>query len=782
MIQKIDIDNFGIYKQFIWNSCIGKDFYFKSTNIIYGRNYSGKTTLSRIFRSLEKKIHHPDFLDGNFEFSLFDGTKLNHTNITQTNLKIFVYNKDFVKDNLSWLYKEDGTIEPFAIIGKKNNELKQDIEKIEYKLNGSEKKLGLLFKFSQQENKTKQAQKNYKDREDSLNKKLTDKAVKIKLETHLYNVPNYNIGHIKKDIENLTASSVLDKEAIEVNTALLRESVKENLSTLPEKKPSFEQYLLETKELLSKKIQPTQAINELLNDKLLQAWVKQGIDQHKGKRDTCAFCGNLIDPILWEKLDAHFNQESEALIIFIKAKIESLQKAKVALDVFIKFSKTDFYSIFYHEYEAFQKEWEILKSTYSSNIEKLILALQERESDIFNIKEISNIEDNSEEILAIFKKINILIKQNNEKTKTLLDDQKKVREALRLSEIANFLREINYSDELQFIENAKKAYEIATQRQKKFSCIIARRKEDKRKLEIQQQDESKGAEQVNLYLDKIGHSGFNLVAQGEKPNIKFKVIRDGNNAKNLSDGEASLISFCYFMATIKDKLDKDTIIYIDDPISSLDSNHIFFLFSLIDTEIAKSQQYKQLFISTHNLDFLKYLKRLSIVGFKDNVAHFMIERRQKGNEKKSCITRMPEHLRDYITEFNYLFKEIYSYYKTVKGDRAQQISNTYNTFYNLPNNMRKFLEYYLFYKFPNSDNPLSNLEKLFDNVVPSLLNRVINELSHLTHIDRGWNPIDVSEAEECVKILIEKIKEKDIEQFNALLESIGEPPCLIKQL
>ncbi len=84
------------------------------------------------------------------------------------------------------------------------------------------------------------------------------------------------------------------------------------------------------------------------------------------------------------------------------------------------------------------------------------------------------------------------------------------------------------------------------------------------------------------------------------------------------------------------------------------------------------------------------------------------------------------------------------------------------------------MEYYLFYKYPNSNSPLDNLDKLFSAEVPSLLNRVVNELSHLTHIDRGWTPIDVGEAEECVKIVIDKIKEKDIEQFNALLQSIGE--------
>ena len=129
--------------------------------------------------------------------------------------------------------------------------------------------------------------------------------------------------------------------------------------------------------------------------------------------------------------------------------------------------------------------------------------------------------------------------------------------------------------------------------------------------------------------------------------------------------------------------------------------------------------------------------------------------------------------RHYTTEFNYLFHEIYKLYREVKGDRTKIIENTYNQFYNIPNNIRKFLEYYLFYKYPNTDSPLNNLDKLFENEVPAKINRLVNELSHLTFIDRGWSPMDVSEIEECVKIVIEKIKEKDEEQFNALVQSLG---------
>lgn len=144
-------------------------------------------------------------------------------------------------------------------------------------------------------------------------------------------------------------------------------------------------------------------------------------------------------------------------------------------------------------------------------------------------------------------------------------------------------------------------------------------------------------------------------------------MRDGKSAYNLSEGECSLIAFCYFIAKLEEpeSKGKNLIIYIDDPISSLDGNHIFFVFSLIESLIAKpiknadgsnNYRYKQLFISTHNLDFLKYLKKISIPNEKNGgYQSFVIER----NGGPSKLALMPAYLRDYITEFNYLFHQIY---------------------------------------------------------------------------------------------------------------------------
>jgi len=784
MIKKVDINNFGSFSEYSWDSTISQDYTFKDVNIIYGRNYSGKTTLSKVFRCLEKKILHADYDNPDFKVILDDDVEITCSNLGKNNLNICVYNTDFVKDNLNWLHNEDGTIEPFAILGGENNEIESKINEIESTIGDDpniEKEQpikGLLFEQKEKVEKYNTSLESRKELTDEKESKLRKKSKEIKENNSIYNDINYNISKIKKDIEKIKSSNLkkLNEEQVDKFKIIIREETKPDITKLPEKKPKFSSYFDEVNNIVSKKIMPSTPIQDLLNDSLLQEWVRQGREYHEGKRTSCAFCGNPIDDELWKKLDEHFSKESEELRSNIIKKIHNLEKSKEGLESFISFSKDNFYSIFHGDVNALIKEWKTLKLSYDSNIDKLINRLKERQDNIFNDFQLESIQDVSDDIFELIKKINIKIEEHNQKTKTLSDDQKNVRESLRLNDISKFIEEIDYDKLIKDIESEGKKVKQNKIEKEEIENKISAYQEEVRKLKTELKDESKGAELVNEYLEKFfGQNGFKLVSIGEDSGVKYQILRDGKEAKNLSEGECSLVSFCYFVAKIKDEIEStnnDLILYIDDPMSSLDSNHIFFVFSLIESVITKNKKYKQLFISTHNLDFLKYIKRLT--AQKKNIMHFLIESEQKQNHRRSCIRLMPNHLKDYTTEFNYLFNEIYSLYKNVSGDRSRQIENTYNQFYNIPNNIRKFLEYYLFYKYPNSESPLNNLDKLFDGNTPALLNRVVNELSHLTFIDRGWSPLDVSEVEECVKIVIEMIEDKDSEQFNALKSSIDE--------
>ncbi|TCS93307.1 AAA family ATPase [Hazenella coriacea] len=619
----------------------------------------------------------------------------------------------------------------------------------------------------------------FKDEKDELDELLKKKARDIKNDSHIYNLPNYNISRIREDIREASAMDKLNDEEIEVRKKLLKEDPRKTISTVTPLKNEFLSLMKLANSLLGKKIVPSEPISDLINDSLLQNWVRDGINHHKGKRDCCGFCGNIIDEYLWGKLDKHFNRESEDLRIKIDLCINRLSELKDKIFNYIKIDINDFYVDLQPEYKKAEENYKVVKESYINCISSLILELKERANDIFNERTAINYIDYTEAFNVEIENINELIDKNNQRTNNLGKDQHKVRIELLKDKVERFVELIEYEKRIEKItkleDEVKELANLISVNEQEVNRV----KMEIERLEEELKDESRGAELVNNYLSSFfGHKALELKAEGEKPNINFKILRDGVEAKNLSEGECSLIAFCYFIAQIEDDLKAENskdglIIFIDDPISSLDGNHIYFMFSLIESVIAKKKNYHQLFISTHSMDFLKYLKRLTKPNRQD-INYFLIERRMWNDTSRSFLIKMPNHIRDYVTEFNYLFSELYSVHKEMEGNYKKKVEHTYSKFYNLPNNIRKFLECYLFYKYPNNDSPLDNLYKLFDDdEIPVLVNRVINEYSHLAYLDRGWKPIDVEEIEKCVRIIIDRIREKDPDQFNALLESIG---------
>ncbi|WP_256201596.1 AAA family ATPase [Nitrosomonas eutropha] len=213
--------------------------------------------------------------------------------------------------------------------------------------------------------------------------------------------------------------------------------------------------------------------------------------------------------------------------------------------------------------------------------------------------------------------------------------------------------------------------------------------------------------------------------------------------------------------------------WIDDPISPLNGNHIFFVYSLLNAEIVANGKFEQLFVSTHNLDFLKYLKRLNgkyldVDGKQKDYHkdHFVVARQ----DKISTVRVMPKYLKEYVTEFNYLFHQIH------QCAAIEAVDDTnYTTFYNFANNARKFFEIYLYYKYPDQGMTEDTLRLFFgDEKIPAVLtNRINNEYSHLCGVfERGSTPVEVPEMQTTARQIIGRLKE-DKGQYSALLKSVG---------
>jgi len=144
-IKKIEsIKNMAVFQDFRWASSVKDDgnniAEFKKINILYGRNYSGKTTLSRIFRALETGSVSDKYSSPEFQLAFDGGITATQNSLTNHGQVVRVFNEDFVRDNLRFIVDDEQTINSFAILGEDNTKLEEEIEKHEAELGNEEDK------------------------------------------------------------------------------------------------------------------------------------------------------------------------------------------------------------------------------------------------------------------------------------------------------------------------------------------------------------------------------------------------------------------------------------------------------------------------------------------------------------------------------------------------------------------------------------------------------------------------------------------------------------------
>ncbi len=119
---------------------------------------------------------------------------------------------------------------------------------------------------------------------------------------------------------------------------------------------------------------------------------------------------------------------------------------------------------------------------------------------------------------------------------------------------------------------------------------------------------------INQTLKRFGFDSFSIADAGDGKHYKL-VRADGADAKKtLSEGEKTFVVFLYFYHLINGSfsetgITKDRVVVFDDPVSSLDSDVLFIVSSLI-RDVCESchsgvKHIKQVFVLTHNVYFHK---------------------------------------------------------------------------------------------------------------------------------------------------------------------------------
>ena len=689
MIKKIGtIKHFAVFENYNWDLSStdknGQPLKFEKINILYGRNYSGKTTLSRIFRSLETGQLPENYDNPQYELIDENGMKTDQNNISDFSYPVRVFNEDFIKRNLKFLIDPNGEIAPFAILGNNNGTLAEEIKELTNEIGNSvEPKTGLNKAVddatSSYDSANQAWSKAVSDLESKLSKKATDKKIGIKYKPDKFGDVNYNIAKIRSDVQTICQSEYQSPSAAVIANceAILQDTVHEPITTI-HFQHQYSAYKDEAISLLGREVGTSNKIQRLIHDAALNLWVKRGLEI-ADNASVCPFCGNPITDDFWSEIHAHFDEESKKLDDDISNLTERIRIEinKGAIDD--SSIKLQLYSEYVERYEDAKAVFDKRLSEYYQALQELIDQLNARSTNISVPIVFSSDKNCDNDIKEALDKLNLILNENNSFAGELKNRQKKAQSVLRLKEVEDFCNTIDYCATVKNIEKLKVLKDTAELKVAEAKTNLSNKQkvlEAKKRL---LNDEELGAKHVNEYLnDFFGHHFVTLEAHKDNDDathIKFCIMRNGKPAYNLSEGECSLISFCYFMAKLDDVATsgQKPIIWIDDPISSLDSNHIYFIFSLIVSKIAKTGCFSQLFISTHNLDFLKYLNRLKSYHLDkngkqaaDSKAYFLIER--IGNH--SSIQALPQYLKSNATEYRAYLKTQTSYINCTKSKNA----------------------------------------------------------------------------------------------------------------
>lgn len=625
----------------------------KQINFVYGTNGSGKTTISKSLENSDCSI--------NWE--------------ADNPLKIYVYNKSF-KDNNILANSFDGIF----TLGEKDVETERLIAETKEAIENS---LKLKARY----------QNDLEKKKDELDKLFSTHVDNVWDNSEARNNPLFipalkgfrgdkKTFFNKNLLEINNTSQTLSLEELETKANSIFNTTPETFSLIN----SIPTDLLESTETHSlwfEKIIGTDDVDiaDLINHLGISDWVNTGIRYLQSDSNTCPFCQkNTIDERFRESIEDYFDTSYTKK----KAELNSLQskyKQNTSRLTSIIYQIIDFHTspqTYNFDIDSFEQITRNLVTKIDYN-QQVIKEKTEEPSQVVTLKG-TLIEIN--QLNNIINQSNQLIKDHNTLVQNLNVSKREL-----TSQVWNYIAQKNKSTLDQYLKSKigiNKAIASMGSNIAKIVKSIGENQDRVVSLTRTQTNTQATVDEINTTLAAFGFNGFTIQPIN---NNKYQLHRrDGSTAnETLSEGEVSFITFLYFYhlckgGTSEETISNNRVVIVDDPISSLDSNILFVVSSLIKNIIHniknnRESHLKQLIILTHNVYFHKEASFVSGRNQEDNNVNFWLLR--KNNDTTS--------LKYYGTK-----NPILSSYELL----WHELEEEYMSSISLQNSMRRIIENY----------------------------------------------------------------------------------------
>ncbi|MBE8182666.1 MAG: AAA family ATPase [Candidatus Portiera sp.] len=701
---------------------------FSKCNVIYGRNGSGKSSISRMLGDIDNhlidrlidsssnttseniRVFSPDYIDSKMQYSKLDQYKEGNSDLAEIEKVLYLGETSKLIDELS----DQGDILSSIQdqVGKKTNglndvlsgwarDIKDDIGRIGKNNFSSFDKRKMLIYIEE------------------LDKEIRNKNW----------VPPVDLD------ENIFKQQKIAKEDSKETIAPINFTSDESLKITVEK---MEGQFNKVVELCNKKVDPKNT-DQFKNKDEFNTWVRQGLTLHEqhNSQDKCQFCSQGIDDDLWQKIATRFNEYYEKLEKDITDEIKSVKLRLINIhELKEKLPSESFYVEYKESYtNLFDK---LIEDTerYNAFQNELLKCLENKQLNLIKHQN-ATVEVPPIDITGKVKLLDEIITKNDEYTGDIkLKRSEALHEATKSIIIKN-----------KWIDNYN-------QMAKQISSLKS--------------DEKIADDVVNKTMELISNSDQSLVELNEKLNacfhnqrVQFNISENQNGytikrnekpAKHLSRGEKNMIALIYFLHSINSEIisGKNLCVILDDPITSFDDEHFHFAIAAIvnaikndDVDDDNSKSITQFILLTHNIRLIEQLS-YPLQHDSDKYNYYEITNTHDLDHSTIRIKNMHKQYLKNISEYYNIFKQVHGFF--LKRGKLTQYEKMIAA-----NPLRRLIESFGYIYCPDNKGLTDIIEQIFNDRAQKINNDGNNNTSissknTATKIDNTIHALVISDS------------------------------------
>ncbi|MDD5069036.1 MAG: AAA family ATPase, partial [Candidatus Pacebacteria bacterium] len=543
---------------------------FRRYNLIYGWNGSGKTTTSRIFRSIECGAVATELGATQFQVVTEDGIMRN-VDITAPSNGVRVFNDDFVKENLEF---HESKTKQILIVGNASIEAEGKIRSLEER----RKEAGIERKVLEESlGKIKPL--------DKIRKAASDEVVKQFANTPLgtsdYSGRKYN----RKEVDDLLAKNIITEANVKSLVINKQEDIdrrreviksqRQKVPVFPETVEDFSQVFADAN-LLLQASPAAEKIDELSNDDERRLWVEDGYALHTARGSHgCLFCGKTLDGGFLERLARFFTKEMDEVKKNVDVAIALLDTSPMRGET----SQPDAGLLLPDlsiEYLSFKAEADRYAVEIRAAIGKMTQALKDKRQNVQAVAPGLKIVEYPSKAITGFNEVIAKMVATIHKHNEQIDKKIEAAKEIELHIVAKTLVEKDYF-------STKAEHDSLTT---KIGGLTTEIDEIERKvagLKSAILDSAIAIGKINGMLEEFFGRGHICLEPATGTDLGYVLKRRGKNARNLSEGEKNAVALAFFLTKLDegDFSKKDGSVVVDDPVDSQDELFLFRAFSLI---------------------------------------------------------------------------------------------------------------------------------------------------------------------------------------------------------